>query len=87
MIAASSTGTSFGVLGAYLVGDDDRVGWAELWNTMELDPRGAAGAMRRHVELSESRVKHKQPSLTLARSTVEVVRASGLTNRRRRPEA
>ena len=57
MIAASSTGTSFGALGAYLVGDDGRVGWAESWNAMDEDPRAAAGAMRRHVELSESRVK------------------------------
>lgn len=57
MIAASSTGTSFGALGAYLVGYDGRVGWAESWNTMEQDPRAAAGAMRRHVDLSESRVK------------------------------
>ena len=57
MIAASSTGTSFGALGAYLVGDEGRVGWAEAWNVMEQDPRAVAAAMKRHVELSESRAK------------------------------
>ena len=52
MIAASSSGQSFGALGAYLVGDDGRVGWAETRNMMEgmdggtIDPDAVAAEMR-----------------------------------------
>ena len=56
MIAASSSGQSFGALGAYLVGDESRVGWAETRNTMEgmdggpegtaIDPDAVAAEMR-----------------------------------------
>ena len=52
MIAASSSGQSFGALGAYLVGDESRVGWAETRNMMEgmdggdIDPDAVAAEMR-----------------------------------------
>ena len=52
MIAASSSGQSFGALGTYLVGDDGRVGWAETRNMMEgmdggrIDPDAVAAEMR-----------------------------------------
>ena len=52
MIAASSSGQSFGGLGAYLVGDAERVGWAETRNMMEgmdggrIDPDAVAAEMR-----------------------------------------
>jgi hypothetical protein len=52
VIAASSSGQSFGALGTYLVGDDGRVGWAETRNMMEgmdggrIDPDAVAAEMR-----------------------------------------
>jgi hypothetical protein len=52
VIAASSSGQSFGALGAYLVGDESRVGWAETRNMMEgmdggvIDPDAVAAEMR-----------------------------------------
>jgi hypothetical protein len=52
VIAASSSGQSFGALGAYLVGDDGRVGWAETRNMMEgmdggrIDADAVAAEMR-----------------------------------------
>ena len=52
MIAASSSGQSFGALGAYLVGDNGRVGWAETRNMMEgmdggaIDSDAVAAEMR-----------------------------------------
>ena len=58
MIAASSSGQNFGALGAYLVGDDGRVGWAETRNMMEgmdggtIDPEAVAAEMRDEASAS-----------------------------------
>ena len=66
MIGAASTGASFRALGAYLVGDEGRVGWAETRNTLARDPRAVVAEMERDVALSRSRVEKPVFHLALA---------------------
>ena len=66
MIGAASTGGSFQALGAYLVGDESRVGWVETRNTLASDPRAVVAEMQRDVALSRSRVEKPVYHLALS---------------------